>query len=183
MAWIKDLILNGSSKGICPQSQLKSKRSSYTFHWSAPRVKGPCIIQQRGPLPVQLSYQNRRLLSLPIVHMLPSLKIPLLFLIAFQICEHCNLSALAELIILWLQYFFLRTRAHRASFSTLNLQLSLASKAVFLPFANCKPRLPSSFDFVTFCHPTQWIFLDNSIDPQRKFIFTRSTPSRILLGM
>ena len=155
MAWIKDLTLNGSSKGIYPQSQLKSKRSSHTFHQLAPRVNGLCIVQRRDPLPVQLSHKNWRLLSLPIVHMLPSLKIPLPFLTAFQICEHCNLFALAELILLWLQYFFLRTQAHRASFSTLNLQLSLVSKAVFLPFVDCKPRPLSSFDFVTFCHLTQ----------------------------
>ena len=55
-------------------------------------------------------------------------------------------------------------------------------EAIFLPLEVCNPSPSSFFGFVTLCHPTQCIFFIVSVDPQRKFLLTRSKPCMIRLG-
>ena len=94
---------------------------------------------------------------------------------ALQIWEQDSLSILTAFNLLLLQYILFSTLTHKASSSVWNLQFNLSRSAVFLPLASCKPSPPSSFDFVTFCEPTQWIFLVVSNEPHKKFLLTRST--------
>ena len=172
----------GSTKEIWFKSHPISVMRSFTSHLDSSQFSGPWMRRRRGHFLVQFPYQKLNLLSLPTIHMLPALKTSLPFFIAAQIREQGSLSALGEAFLLLLQYLALRTLAQRASLSTLNLQLSLPRRAAFLPLADCNPRPPSSLGLVTLFHPTQWIFLAFSEEPQRKLRLTRSNPSRILTG-
>ena len=80
------------------------------------------------------------------------------------------------------QYFSFRTFDQGVLPFMCILQLSLAKRVVFLPLAVWRPNPPRFFGFVTLLQLTQCIFLAWSMDPQRKFLFTQSIPSKILLG-
>ena len=145
-------------------------------------VKGPWTKFLIGPWEDQLSIQNLRSLSFPMTHFVPALKTSWPFLIPFQTWEQGSLSLLTELILRWVQYLFLRTLAHKVSFSEWNLQLSLANKETFLPFAICHPKPSSYLVLVTFCQPTQCIFLAASAEPHKKSWLILFMPFNTLLG-
>ena len=148
--------------------------------WLASYDKGPWISCLRSPLLIQLLSQIFKLLSLPTNHLLPLLNISIPLFIAAQFEEHRRLFALTAFILLWVQYFHLKTWAHSASFSIWNLQLNLVRRATFLPVDDCNPSPPSSFDLVTFYQPTQCTLLVDSVEPHKKFLLTQSIPSKIL---
>ena len=100
----------------------------------------------------------------------------------FQVWEQGRWASFLEFNLWWVQYFNLSTLAHWDSPSVWNLQFSLASSAVFLPLAVCKPKPPTSLGVVTFLHPTQCILCLVLVEFQRKFLFTRSMPSNIFPG-
>ena len=131
---------------------------------------------------VQLLDQTFNLLSLPTIHLLPLLRVSMPLFIVAHIGEQGSLFAFEAILLLWLQYFIFKTWTQGASLLVWNLQFSLERRAIFLHFADCNPMPLSSLVLVTLSHPTQWIFLIVSEDPQRKFRLTLSKPSKIMLG-
>lgn len=119
-----------------------------------------------GPRSDQQSYQKFRLLSCSGIHLTSFLNTSSPFLRPLHVGEQGSLVAFLELILCLVQYFNLRTHDQGALPSMCNLQLSLARRAMFLPFAVCRPRPPRFLGLVTFPHLTQCIFLVCSIDPK-----------------
>ena len=182
VAWMTLFMLLGSSIWILDQSHPPECPTSLTLICNDSRVKGPWMVCLKGPRVDQLSCQKSRLLSDPGIHLIPFLNISFPLFKPFQTLELGNLFSFLKLTCWWLQYFNLKTLAHEAFFSLWNLQFNLASKIVFLPLVVWIPRPLYSFGLATFLQSTQCIFLLFSNEPQRKFLFTLSIPSRTLPG-
>lgn len=172
------LMSKGKSKGM--SDQFHPWKTSLTFRLVDSRGIGSWMMDLKGPKSNQLSNQKSKLLSCPEIHFIPSLNTCSPFFKPFQIGDPGNLASFLEFRCCMVPYFSLSTLTQGALSSEWNLQLSLAKSAVFLPLAYWSPKPPLSFGVVTLSQPTQCIFLEFSMDPHRKFLFTLFMPFRIL---
>ena len=128
-----------------------------------------------------LSNQKDRLLFLLATHLEPHLKTSLAFATADQVLEH--IWPRKPLVEFLLQvYFWARTWAHNELLSLWNLQLSFASKALFLGSMAKSPRPSSFLGLVIFLQLIRWSFFLLSVEPQKKFRLSLSTALAIFRG-
>ena len=159
----------------CPNTSLTFKETSLA-------LRGPWMRDLKVPSGTHLSCQRLKSLLLPGIHQITLLKTSLPIFIAFQVLEHGSLSQFLTFNLRFEQYLLLSTLTHNASFSSRNLQFSLANKAWFLPLADWIPKSLSALGLVTLCQPTQWNFFVSSIDPHKKFQLNLSMLSSNFFG-
>ena len=125
----------GRTKDNPSQFQPKRPATSFNLISSSPLFSGPKMQLLRVPVSNHLSNHKERPLLLPATHLTPLLTIASPILVPVQVGEQeVILSKFGDLLLCpW--YLWERTRTHKAAFSVLNLQFSLASKAVFFGFA------------------------------------------------
>ena len=109
IAWISIRTLIGNIGEILSQSQPFSIAMFPILSSASPLARGPWIMDLKGPLDVQESVQNLRLLSRPRLHRVPLEKVSIPLFIAFQIRELGREFSFLELILLGVIYFFWST--------------------------------------------------------------------------